>query len=53
MIVEALDDAGWFAEFVARLALPFFQAAARGGVGIVRVEREQDEFVMAPRGEVG
>jgi hypothetical protein len=48
MIVESFDGA--FGKRVERLAIdaaPLFQAAERGGVGIVRIEREKNEFVEA------
>ena len=46
MIVEIFDGA--FGESVDRFAVdaaPFFEAAERGGVGIVGIEREEDEFI--------
>lgn len=57
--VDALDDGGDVAGMVVKMvdgadgdfrigfveAVPFLEAAAGGGEGIVRVEREEDEFV--------
>jgi len=48
MIVEVLDAAlGKIVVGLAVDATPFFEAAERGGIRIVRVEREEDEFVEA------
>src|SRR5271155_5901424 len=44
VIVEMVDDFYGCRRF--ELAIPFVEAAAGGGEGIVRVERQQDELVV-------
>ena len=44
MIEEMLDDVHRNLRLIE--AIPFLQAATRGGKGIMRVERQQDEFIV-------